>query len=77
MSTDQLIPRDALVVRKTIYAKKKSHNYNQEIYCKIIQNEIEFHLRKYPGLKYKSIDKAIKNDDCSLTYNIHFERKKQ
>jgi hypothetical protein len=75
MSDNNFIPMAAYNVTKTIYAKKKSTQFNKDTFSKIIQNEVDYHLSKYPGLKFKNIEKPKHNDDRSLTYTIKFERK--
>lgn len=59
-----------LEVRKTIYAKRKSHDFNKEKLINVLQMEITYHLNKYRDLKFKSIDDPIRGEDLSMTYII-------
>lgn len=77
MLSNHNIPRSAFQVSKTIYAKKKSNDFKEKDFIKIIQNEVAYHIGRYPDLKFKGISKPIHNADRSATYQILFELKEE
>jgi len=69
-STKGTIPREAWLVKKTIYASRFKKT-KEEI---ILNLEIQSHLNQYPSLKFKKLEEPKdRNPDQSYTYKIHFE----
>lgn len=65
--------KQGLILEKTIYPKKQK--FDQKLLVKILELEIQTHVRKFPELTCKDIDKPKKNNDGSMLYVIHFEKK--
>lgn len=64
-----------LRIEKTIFAKRKSHKFNEVLFKKIMVNEINQHLQHNENIVFDKILKPIKNDDGSITYPIIFKFK--
>jgi hypothetical protein len=66
-----MLTPDQHTLIKTIYAKSRG-TFDQRMLQKVLNLEIETHLRKHPNVQFLKVEKPIRNDDMSTTYVIRF-----
>lgn len=65
--------KQGLLLEKIIYAKRVK--FDQKTLVKILELEIESHVKKFPHLECESIQKPVKLQDRSMLYSITFKAK--
>lgn len=65
--------KQGLLLEKIIYAKRVK--FDQKTLVKILELEIQEHVKKFPHLECESIQKPVKLQDGSMLYSIIFKVK--